>query len=264
MSHNDECNELRCPPVVPPDAPDDFCIPVECCPEQIPTVKFPSPHTCLPQEVLEELEVRIRAANDLLLSLALSRRNGEDENREGLRRAFDGIIGQFVQIQLAKEGDKRKRLIRGHISFVGRDFVLLKAARDEKIVQFEDICSIKHPKVFREPIEGPELLKIDPCLRRDIAFNFGATVASSPELIQLFFGLDLKTFLCFQNKRHIRIRTKRSSFTGTFIDMNDHELCFIKGKRKKNIKREDICLIILRSEKKQRRRRRINRRRKRC
>ncbi|MCL7746116.1 hypothetical protein [Halalkalibacter alkaliphilus] len=269
MSHDHDCNEFRCPPFVPADAPDDFCIPEECCPKQIPTPKFPSPTSCLPEDVLEELEERIRAANQLLLSLALNRRNRAEgaahiEEEERLREAFEGLLGQCIRVQVAKEGQKRKLQVTGHLCFVGRDFVLLQDEKDKLLIQLEDVCSIKHPKRFIEPLHRQDLIAIDPCLRRAITLDFGATVARSPELIQLFFGLTLKTFLCFleQDKKRIVVRTQKKNMAGEFVDMDDHVLVFCKGKREMRIRREDISVIRISIFKKRKRRQRRRRRRK--
>ncbi|MDT8861056.1 hypothetical protein N0O92_12505 [Alkalihalobacillus sp. MEB130] len=264
MSHEHDCHEFRCPPFVPADAPDDFCIPEECCPKQIPTPKFPSPTSCLPEDVLEDLEERIRAANQLLLNLALSRRDrgagGADvREEERLRDAFEGLLGQCIRVQVTKENRRRKLFVTGHLCFVGRDFVLLKDEKDKILIPLKNVCSIKHPKKFMEPIHRQELIGIDPCLRRAITLDFGATVARSPELIQLFFGLDLKTFLCFlDSKKRILVKTKNKSIVGSFMDIDDHRLVICKGNKENRIKRDDIGLIRISLGEK---RRRVRRRR---
>ncbi|UPG62839.1 hypothetical protein [Metabacillus endolithicus] len=99
MNDHHENREFCCPEVVPPGAPDDFCIPEECCPDQIPTPKYPSATTCLPEEVQRELEERIAVVNRLLLDLALS---GE-QPEEARRAAFDGLMGQFIKVKLTCE-----------------------------------------------------------------------------------------------------------------------------------------------------------------
>ncbi|WP_051556424.1 hypothetical protein [Alkalihalobacterium bogoriense] len=252
MSHDHECDEFRCPPVVPADAPDDFCIPEECCPERIRTPKFPSPNTCLPQEELEELERKISEANELLLSLALTRGNEEEGvlEQERLRTAFEGLKGKVIKVEVSKENQRRSLLVRGIVSLVGRDFVLLEDENYLKIIRLEDVCSIKSPTELCDVHEKQELIGIDPCLRRAITLDFGATVAKSPELIQIFFGIDLKTFLCFFEKRIVRVKTKKRVFIGRLIGMEPHEVIFRQGRRQKAVPVEEITLLKIKKRKK--------------
>ncbi len=257
LSHDHECDEFRCPPFLPADAKDDFCIPEECCPEQIPTPKFPSPNSCLPQEELEDLERRIAAANELLLSLALSRRDpgaerAEVDERERLRGAFEGIKGQLVAVEVAKADGGRRVLVQGVVCLVGRDFVLLEDDRFLKVILPEDVCSIKHHSETCEHENRPELIDIDPCLRRAITLDFGATVAQSPELIQIFFGIDLRMFLRFQLGKLVRLKTRRSGYLGRLEEVCENELIFQKARRKRTFAIEDITLLKIKKDKKQR------------
>ncbi|MCK0472467.1 hypothetical protein [Halalkalibacter sp. APA_J-10(15)] len=245
------CKEFRCPAFVPADAPDDFCIPEECCPERIPTPKFPSPNTCLPPEELEDLERRIEAANELLLSLALARRNVEEgdadaQEEERLRQAFEGLQGQFIKVELAKQEQGRKKLVQGFVCLVGRDFVLLEDERFLKVFRLEDVCSIKHDEEFHKKEHEHDPM-FDPCLRRAITLDFGATVGQSPELIQLFFGLDLNTFLCFHLGKRVYIVMKRNLIRASLIDINADKLTFMR-RRKIVMNLEDIYLLKIRKE----------------
>ncbi|WP_062049316.1 hypothetical protein [Bacillus sp. JCM 19034] len=259
MNHHNHCNEFHCPSFVPADAPDDFCIPEECCQERIPTPKFPSPNTCLSPEELEDLERRIEEANELLLSLALSRRDVEeaaDVEEERLREAFEGLKGQFIKVELAKQEEGRKKLVQGVVCLVGRDFVLLEDERFLKVFRLEDVCSIKHDEVRKE--EHEQEVTFDPCLRRAITLDFGATVGQSPELIQLFFGLDLKTFLCFHLGKQVYIVMKRNLIRASFIDINADKLTFMR-RRKIVMNLEDIYLLKIRKESRKKMRRKSRR-----
>lgn len=255
------CKEFHCPAFVPADAPDDFCIPEECCPERIPTPKFPSPNTCLSPEELEDLERRIEEANELLLSLALSRRDVEEvadvEEEERLREAFEGLKGHFIKVEIAKQEQGRKKIVQGVVCLVGRDFVLLEDERFLKVFRLEDVCSIKHDEAHKKEHEHEPTF--DPCLRRAITLDFGATVGQSPELIQLFFGLDLKTFLCFHLGKQVYIVMNRNLIRGSFIDIKENKLTFMRRK-KMVLNMEDIYLLKIRKEarkKKRKKQRRI-------
>lgn len=230
----------------------------ECCPEKIETPKYPSPTSCQTPEELKELEECIREANELLLGLALATRNGEDreliEDEVKLRHALEGLKGQFVILQLDKENEanKKKLSVSGFVCLVGRDFVLLKDTKENEIfILFKKICKIQYSKKLKDPIHVPKLIEIDPCLQQEIALNFGNTVANSPKLIQLFFGIDLKAFLCFE-KRNILIKTEKAHYIGQFQDMNDEKIVICRGKRKRSILVENILFIKTREKKRRR------------
>ncbi|ENH97175.1 hypothetical protein J416_07017 [Gracilibacillus halophilus YIM-C55.5] len=52
---------------------------LNACPERLQRLELPSPNSCLPQDTLEEVEQRIRAANQFLLNTALSSDFEENE-----------------------------------------------------------------------------------------------------------------------------------------------------------------------------------------
>ncbi|RFU61742.1 LSm family protein [Peribacillus glennii] len=319
---------IRCPEIVAPNAPDDFCIPELCCPDCLETPKFPSPTSCLPEAETEELEERIDAANELLLDLALSNERSE----EGLMRAFEGLSGQWVELKIGEEPDeeeqaeeeqadegvtsreigeaglnrsprarkaasfpgnsntlpqeevttsrstgtllldepdiaekkpvrkgvKRKNkiyirwqkakkrksnrglqeqepsqqetasdesvILMGRVEVVGKDFVMLKDDMKEFLIPFAQIRFIKLQNRFVHRPHEPELLDIDPCLRRSITFNFGETVASSPELIRIFFKLNLSIFLLLQLRKLVKIQLKDEVFVGIVDEVSEESV----------------------------------------
>ncbi|AXI10090.1 hypothetical protein CV093_15555 [Oceanobacillus sp. 143] len=245
-----ECE--RCPEFVPAGAPDDFCIPEECCPERIDQPRFPSPTSCLPQEQLEELEVNISEANQILLDLGLS---NEREPNEIFQRAFDGLVGQRVAVKidcpLLSNPDKIVTR-RGRVFLVGFDFVVLRnKANREVIIPFEKIQKIRLSGRFAEPIEEEALDDIEPCFRRRLTFNFGETVASSPELIQIFFRLRLRIYLLLLVNQRIRVRLENKFMRGTLFDVHEETITLRVGKKEREIPINNICyFVVLEKEKK--------------
>ncbi|SEM11805.1 hypothetical protein SAMN05192533_10176 [Mesobacillus persicus] len=290
---------------VPLGEHDDFCIPVECCPERIPTPLYPSPNSRLPHEELEELEARIEEANRLLLDLGLSERgNGFDDdfeelNEEARMRAFDGLVGQLVRVKIDCEAEEEeelfesvrsttsgsphrikgvkakkrangftrkkrkvkkrslkrtsvpvttkqaKRTVEGRVHLVGRNFVLLKNEEKEIFIPLLKVCSIFLKNRYATPANEADLLCIDPCFRRALTFQFGETVASSPELIQLFYRIPLNIYLLLLEGKKVRVRLADRLVVGTLIKVDKEQirLC-LKNDKEKTISLNQICTIF--------------------
>ncbi len=305
-----------CPEFVPPGAPDDFCIPEDCCPQRLETPKFPSPTSCLPKAQTRELEELINATNGLLLDLALSNELPE----EGRMKSFEGLIGQLVDVKIdcieaeeeedpnkitpirhvlpvdpkkqdqkkkirnwrkkvgklkkrkyknrrimVKKGVKNKKVskrkafvnkkadnilrignLRGIVHVVGRDFVLLRRDKEEILIPLLKVSFIKPHNRFAQPINEPELLDIDPCLRRALTFNFGETVASSPELIEIFFKMTLPIFLLICLDKKVKIKVPDEEFEGTLMEVNEESLVIsMRNGEMRDIPFHSICFIIM-------------------
>ncbi len=250
MEEEKVCVDFNCPEFVPADAPDDFCIPEECCPPRIKTPKFPSPNSCLPEEQLEELEARIRQANQLLLDLGLS---GERTPDEIFQRAFDGLVGQEVRVELncpVSEEVTRNIVKRGRVMLVGFDFVVLRNKNGKEIIiPFEKINKIKLNGRFAEPNDEAELNDIEPCFRRRLTFRFGETVSSSPELIQIFFRLRLRIYLMLLVNKKLKVRLEGEKVKGILFDVHRESLTLKVKRKKKKIKMEiplnNICYLVV-------------------
>jgi len=303
-----------CPEFVPPGAPDDFCIPENCCPPRLKTPKYPSPTSCLPKEQTRELEELIDRTNELLLDLALSSERPE----EGRMRAFDGLFGQLVEVLLEKEEDgnqeskkqqnsplefettvekelpekkpvqqkqKKKRYwtkkrvkskktgkrrgkktsknkrnatigkgnkksaresLKGFVHLSGRDFVLLRKDKEKILIPLRRVALIKARDRFAQPIDEPALLDIDPCLRRAITFNFGKTVASSPELIEIFFRLTTAVFLLIHFGKKVKIKIEDEEVHGTLKEVNKESIVIsMKNDKEKIIPIQSISYLII-------------------
>ncbi|WP_017727769.1 hypothetical protein [Halalkalibacterium ligniniphilum] len=253
MKFKNKCVGLRCPEVVSPKTPDDFCIPKEYCPKQKKTPKFPSPNTCFPNSKLEDLEMRIRKANDFLLDLALSSKR---EKNEVFKKAFEGLLHQNLIVELdcktkieegdneVIEGSNNHTKLQGTVVLAGRDFTILKNKQNKLLIPYEKISLVKLRKSYHEPTPQPLLSKIDPCLRRCLTFQFGEVVSGSPELIQIFFGLDLKVYLLLMIDKKIKLVSEVDTIVGTLLDVYADSINICLGEMKSTMNIHDVCYII--------------------
>lgn len=241
--------EFCCPEAVPPDAPDDFCIPDFRCPDKIETFKFPSPTSCLPPEELEELEARIDAANELLLDLGLSDERRDEERRvEAREAAFRGLLGQNVMVNLEcpiAENEEENRVVKGRVHFAGRDFVIVRRGGKQMLIPYLKVCSIDLQNRFADPEEEPRLADIDPCLRRAITFNFGEVVSQSPQLIDIFFGLDLVIYLLAFLDKEVKAVLPDEVIIGELKDVTRESVTICKGENEQEIPIEDVCFMVI-------------------
>lgn len=199
-------------PSVARDTIDDFCIDDSCCPDKYPSLEFPSPVSCLPEEKLAELNQRINAANNLLLDLAL------DDDRlpeETFLKVFSGLAGLQVEVEI--DGGRK---LEGKVHTAGHDFVVLLDKQTEVILPYRIIAKVEPCGRFAEPGREAEFREADPCLRRDLTFNFGATVASSPELLHLFFRMRFNIYLLFLEAKTIELTLGDESVEGFVTDVN--------------------------------------------
>ncbi|TKD71050.1 hypothetical protein [Pseudalkalibacillus hwajinpoensis] len=211
--------------------------------------EIPSPNSCLPEEVLKGLELKIKEANALLLDLALS---GERTVDESFRDAFKGLIGQIVEIELncpnfsqleEGNGEKEQLTVMGRVFLAGTNFSSLRSDKKELIVPYQSICLIHPDNRFAEPIHRPALLDIDSDLRRCLTTDFSSIVSGSPELIQLFYGLDLTVYLLQSLTKELTIQLKNEVVTGKLTSVNNSSLVICIEKKERAISFADVCFI---------------------
>ena len=208
--------------------------------------QFPSPNSCLPKDVLEKLEVEIKEANALLLDLALS---GERTLDNSFSEAFKGLIGQVVELDLncesKCEAEKAEEAltVTGRVFLAGTNFCSLRLDKKEQLVPYERICLIYPNNRFAKPIHEPALLDVSPRFRQCLTTDFGSIVSGSPELIQLFYGLDLAVYLLqFINEElTVQIDNKKISGILTGVDKSSLVLCVEEEQRIISI--GDVCFI---------------------
>ncbi|MFC4403391.1 hypothetical protein [Gracilibacillus xinjiangensis] len=223
-----------------------FCIPTDC-PERAQTLQLPSPTSCLPQEILEELELRIRAANEFLLNSSLS---SEREILEVIEGAMEGLIGQEVELEidcsLRMDETGEINTVIGRVQLAGRDFTVLTSGRKQLLVPNQKICKIQLKNRFAEPVETEGLLEdIDPCLRRCITLRFGEVVSGSVELIQIFYGLTQEVYLLQFIDQEIEIITPDEKLKAKLHDVRDKYLILCDEKKNRIMPMEEPCIITL-------------------
>ncbi|MFZ5828079.1 MAG: hypothetical protein ACOY94_27560 [Bacillota bacterium] len=175
------------------------------CPEQIPTPRFSSPTSDLPEAELRELELCIEAVNQLLRAVGNPR---DRQNREELRRHFRQLLGITVRVTVECRGAEPEPgqpeppaeppkgedvvIVLGGLKDVGRNFIQVDTVGPQTYIPFDRICLVERTDTGPVlPVQQPALLDIDPQLRRNVILRFGETVSCSPELINIFFGLPL-------------------------------------------------------------------------
>ncbi|WP_019413648.1 hypothetical protein [Paenisporosarcina sp. TG20] len=218
----------------------DFCIPEACCPERFPSPKLPSPTDCLPPNALEKVLEEIEAANELLLDLAL---DSERPINETYQKVFDGLIGLRVEIT-----NGLGETVEGKVTLSGFDFVSLQEEETRLIYPYSQIETIKPYALYAEPFHDPELSLIDPCFRRDLTFNFGDVVSSSPELLQLFFRIPLDVYLLLFKENHVQVKMIDSTIEGILSDVYKDSITLDQQEKTTIIQREMIYLVRIKEK----------------
>ncbi|BAQ08844.1 hypothetical protein OXB_0372 [Bacillus sp. OxB-1] len=178
-----------------------------------PAPQLPSPTDDLPPELLED----IQDANDLLLDLALSDDRSIDETYQ---KVFDGLSDLSVQVI-----DQSGNAIEGKVILAGFDFVVLEGEASNIILPYPNIKKVLPAGRFAEPFPALDLLDASSGCKRELAFRFGETVASSPELIHLFFRIRLAVYLLTLEKLPIEVITEDDTFQGTLGYVSKETIC---------------------------------------
>jgi hypothetical protein len=226
---------------------DDFCIPIEQCPDLLNKEKLPSPTTCLNKQELERLEERIHLANRLLIDLAVSL----DHFREKvvipsqLEKAMKGLKGKKISVEVNCESNKEDDiLISGMVTLAGKDFLqIIDEAKINTIVPYHVICEVNSNERIDDVKEGKALLKLESCVRRELTFNFGNTVTSSPELFAIFFGRSLIHFLKSLINSEITVHNEGQLYTGILEKVTEEDFSIKIKDSVKTFSPSDICLI---------------------
>ncbi|WP_409254167.1 hypothetical protein V1502_09790 [Bacillus sp. SCS-153A] len=228
----------------------DFCTEGHCCQKRLKQPKIPSETSCLPEDVLEEVEKDIIKANQLLLQLGLE----DPERNRVIKEAFRGIEGLNVIIELEageppvgdEEGEGKaqvEREVTGKVFLAGNDFVALLHDEKEILIPNERVSLIKADGRFAEPVSEPLLSDIDPCFRRELTFHFGRTVSSSPELIQIFFGMKLAIYLLLIQDKEIQVVLEEETLKGVLWKVSEDSLTLKNEDEEKDINLAHVLYI---------------------
>lgn len=221
-----------------------FCSPCHC-PEQIPQPRFSSPNSSFPPEDLEELTRCIEEANELLLSLALER--DLEEQFRFLQASLRQLRNVCVCV-LVDCGEKTEEII-GLLNDAGKNFLILETeVGNTLLIPFERLLSMKQSEERHSNLKEQELLEINPCLRRNLTFDFGATVSKSPLLLNLFFGIELSQFLDSFLGYHVYVRTEKNETEGRLLETNDRRIDVKVDGEKQGKDFDEICMIEIEQE----------------
>lgn len=215
--------------------PVDFYIDKRCCEERYPSPRFPSPTSCLPLETLEDVRREIAAANELLLDLALEEDRTPDDVFHG---AFRGLQGLLVDIT-TKTGVG----LKGKVHTVGFDFVVVVNEKKEHILPYREVTKIKPVGRFAASTHEAQLSDIDAHFRRAITFSFGEIVASSPTLLNLFFGMRFNIYLLLLEARKINVCLDDVVIEGLVTDVNGETIVVKEAKELQVISMDKITRI---------------------
>ncbi|MFS0577118.1 hypothetical protein AB1K83_15880 [Sporosarcina sp. 179-K 3D1 HS] len=203
------------------------------CPDSLSNPQLPSPTDNLPPELLEA----IQDANDLLLDLALS--DGRSAN-ETYQKVFDGLMGLSVEV-MTRSG----KPVRGKVTLAGFDFVVLQVEEGAFIVPYSQIEKILPAGRFAETFPDPRLKDASKDCQKALTFRFGELVASTPELIHLFFRMRLEVFLLTLEARTLQVLTEDSTFHGILKQVNRGTICLSVGEKEVEIPLSRVCLMYM-------------------
>jgi len=233
---------FNCPVCLDPSTANDrFCIPVDCCPEKIPTPLFASPNSILNREELNQLEECIEEANNLLLVLGSPR---DPENTRMLQLHFLSFRNQLVEVKI-KCGDEILREL-GQLETAGQNFIQLDKLGKTTFILFERICSVKRSANHRMEHHMQELIAIDGCKRREIVLNFGEFVGRKPKLANLFFGIALHLQLRSFIGCEISVKKEGEEVIhGILVCSKEGQIEIKKKDELEQINIADICFISI-------------------
>ena len=215
----------------------EFFIPDAHCPERPPTEELPSAVDCLPPGMLKKVIMEIKDANEELLDLALERDRKPDEI---FRKVFDGLIGLAVEIAV-KAGGR----LAGIVHLSGFDFVSIRTDGKVVLLPYRQIESVHPAGKYAELYSDPELTEIDSKLRRDLIFGFGKVVASSPELIHLFFRIRLSVYLLLFEAQRMQAFLNGELVEGLLTDVDRESIVLKNGEDHKVLQLNKIQKIVL-------------------
>jgi hypothetical protein len=155
------------------------------------------------------------------------------------------LRGSLKRLRVQAKRELTKRTLVGRVHLVGRNFVLLKHEEKEIFIPLLKVCSVILENRYATPVNEEDLLCIDPCFRRALTFQFGETVASSPELIQLFYRIPLNIYLLLLEGKKVRVRLADRFVVGTLVKVEKEQirLC-LKNDKETTISLNQICSIF--------------------
>ena len=220
------------------------------CPKKIPTPVFASPNSALPEDQLNELQLCIEEANDLLRTLGAQ---SDPENTRQLQLHLLKLQGVHVSVKIKcnfKESKKRKttKIIEepqiettvekiGTLATTGRDFIQLDTNCGCIFILFERLISLSHLNNCQEQDD----MKLP--FNKELVLNFGEFVSKQPKLINLFFGIPLQMQLQKYIEENVQVKTDKKLLSGTLLSVDEDNILIKDLRRENRIDFKDICFL---------------------
>lgn len=259
MKRCSKCNKLKCKcskdhVTSPSEQTSEYCVESSFnCPEKIPTRVFASPNSALPEDQLNELQLCIEEANNLLRTLGSQ---SNPENTRQLQLHLLDLKGLHVSVKIKcnfKEGKRKntQRAIKKHpidsieekkgvLGTTGRDFIQLDTECGCIFILFERLISLSQLDDYHQDDEQNNLELI---LNKELVLNFGEFVSKRPKLVNLFFGIPLHMQLQKYIGENVEVKTDKHIVSGTLLSVDENDLQIKNSRKKRKINLTDICFI---------------------
>jgi hypothetical protein len=230
-----ECNEKQHP----------SCLPFQSCPEKIPTPRYRSPNSPLPQAQLDELQKCIESANDLLRSLGNER--NPDHQRQ-LQLHFLELHGILVRVKVKCQEVQHEEV--GSLMTAGKNFIELNTVGKRVLIPFEKIDSLQYEGKDQDKKHHQDLIHLNRQIKRELVLHFGEVVSRNPELVNLFFGIPLHLMLVHYKDRMVNLKVEKLSngVSGKLVEVEGNSLQIFKNDETVQIPLEKVCLLEIENE----------------
>lgn len=232
------------------------------CPDEIPTPVFASPNSSLSEAKLNELQLCIEEANNLLRSLGSQ---SDPENTRQLQLHLLKLQGIHVSVKInckfeetktsIVNGSKKKKTTKiiekqlidtveeksGVFCTAGRDFILLNTESGYLFILFDRLISLS--RLSKSQNEDPSLQDVGRKVKKELVLNFGNFVSKKPELINLFFGIPLYMQLQKYIDKLIMVKTDTQIISGTLLFADENNIRIKNKQNVSTINIKDICFL---------------------
>lgn len=244
VSRCPKCNKKKCK-----------CHEFSCedgCQKTIPTKKYPSPNSPLPEKDLDELQKCIEISNDLLRSLG---NKPEPDNTRQLQLHLMELKGKYIDVtylfgeieeelgEEIEEVEYSSEIVGGTVVTAGRDFLQISVLGKSIYILYNRIISIAL-NVKKDCIPMKDDSMINRKDMRELVFNFGEFVSKDLELINLYFGIPLYKHLKNARGEDVKvIKEDRQIFKGTLIEIEENRITILNKDDEVDIDFNEISLL---------------------
>jgi hypothetical protein len=214
------------------------------CPEKIPTPRYRSPNSPLPQNQLDQLQKCIETANELLRSLGKERNT---ENQRQLQLHFLELNGILVRVKV-KGQEKHEEV--GSLITAGKNFITLNTVGKRVLIPFVKIDSLQYEGKDHDKKHHQDLIHLNRQIKRELVLHFGEVVSRNPELVNLFFGIPLHLMLVQYKERMVNLKVEEKSdlVSGKLVEVEENSLHISRNDETVQIPLDKISLIEIENE----------------